>query len=694
MAFDALFKPIEIGNLTIRNRVVSTAHAEVHATDGGMTTDRYVKYYEEKAKGGCGLCICGGSSPVSIDSPQAWWSSVNVSTDRIIPHFQNLADAVHKHGGKIMIQITHMGRRSRWDGFDWPTLLSPSGIREPVHRSTCKTIEEEEIWRVIDDFAQGARRVKEGGLDGIELSAVHQHLIDQFWSPRVNKREDQWGGSFENRMRFGMEVIKAVRAEVGDDFVVGLRICGDEFHPDGLTHDDMKQIAAYYDATGMIDFFGVVGSGCDTHNTLANVIPNMSYPPEPFLHLAAGIKDVVSVPVIHAQNIKDPNQASRILEGGYVDLVGMTRAHIADPHLIAKIKMGQTDQIRQCVGANYCIDRQYQGLDVLCIQNAATSREYLGLPHEIAPSDGPKRKVVVVGGGPGGMEAARVAAERGHDVTLFEASEQIGGQITLAAKAPQRDQIAGITRWYQLELARLKVDLRVGTRADEATIADLRPDIVVLATGGQPFLSQVPEWGYSEDRGQSLVVSTWDILGGAVEPGKNVLIYDTICEFAGVSAADYLADKGAKVEIVTDDIKPGAAVGGTTFPTYYRSLYEKEVIMTSDLALHKVYREGDALVAVLENEYTGAQEERVVDQVVVENGVRPDEALYYALKERSRNKGQVDIEALYAIQPQPALATLDDDPDAGFVLFRLGDCTAPRNTHAAIYDALRICKDF
>ncbi|SDF86120.1 2,4-dienoyl-CoA reductase [Onishia taeanensis] len=690
MAFDAIFQPIQIGNLTIRNRVVSTAHAEVHATDGGMTTDRYVKYYEEKAKGGCGLCICGGSSVVSIDSPQGWWSSVNLSTDRIIPHFQNLADAVHKHGGKIMIQITHMGRRSRWDGFDWPTLVSPSGIREPVHRSTCKTIEEEEIWRIIGDFAQAARRAKEGGLDGVELSAVHQHLVDQFWSPRVNKRTDQWGGSFENRMRFGMEVLKAVRAEVGDDFVVGMRICGDEFHPDGLSHDDMKQIAAYYDATGKVDFFGVVGSGCDTHDTLANVIPNMAYPPEPFLHLAAGIKEVVKAPVIHAQNIKDPNQAERILEGGYVDLVGMTRAHIADPHLIAKIKMDQVDQIKQCVGANYCIDRQYQGLDVLCIQNAATSREYMGLPHIIEQTEGKKRKVVVVGGGPGGMEAARVAAERGHDVTLFEASDQLGGQITTAAKAPQRDQIAGITRWFQLELDRLKVDQRLGSRADEATILDLRPDIVVLATGGRPYLEQHEEWGYSDNAEESLVVSTWDILNGKVEPGKNVLIYDALCEFSGMSAADYLADKGAKVEIVTDDIKPGAAVGGTTFPTYYRSLYQKEVIMTSDMMLHKVYREGDSLVAVLENEYTGTQEERVVDQVVVENGVRPDEALYYALKDRSRNKGQVDLEALYAIKPQPCLSEEGDEP----LLFRLGDCTAPRNTHAAIYDALRLCKDF
>ncbi|SOC54744.1 2,4-dienoyl-CoA reductase [Chromohalobacter canadensis] len=694
MAFDALFQPIEIGKLTIRNRVVSTAHAEVHATDGGMTTDRYVKYYEEKAKGGVGLSICGGSSPVSIDSPQPWWSSVNLTTDRIIPHFRNLSDAVHKHGGKIMIQITHMGRRSRWDGHDWPVLLSPSGIREPVHRSTCKTIEEEDIWRIIDDFAQGARRAKEGGLDGVELSAVHQHLIDQFWSPRVNKRTDEWGGSFEGRMRFGMEVLKAVRAEVGDDFVVGMRICGDEFHPDGLTHDDMKDIAAYYDATGQVDFFGVVGSGCDTHDTLANVIPNMAYPPEPFLHLAAGIKEVVGAPVIHAQNIKDPTQANRILEGGHVDMVGMTRAHIADPHLIAKVQMGQTDRIKQCVGANYCIDRQYQGLDVLCIQNAATSREYMGLPHEIEKSTSSQRRVVVVGGGPGGMEAARVAAERGHSVTLFEGAEALGGQITLAAKAPQRDQIAGITRWFQLELTRLKVDIRLGVYADGATIDDLRPDIVVLATGGQPFLTQVPEWGYAEDRDESLVVSAWDVLSGAVAPGKNVLVFDTICEFTGVSVADYLADKGAQVEIVTDDTKPGSAVGGTTFPTYYRSLYEKEVIMTSDLALHKVYREGDALVAVLENEYTGVQEERVVDQVVVENGVRPDESLYYALKERSRNHGQLDLEALYAAEPQPSLATLDDDAQAGFLLFRVGDCTAPRNTHAAIYDALRICKDF
>src|SRR5450830_884712 len=634
MAFEAMFQPIQIGKLTIRNRVLSTAHAEVYATDGGMTTERYIRYYEEKAKGGIGLAICGGSSVVAIDSPQEWWSSVNLSTDRIIPHFQNLADAMHKHGAKIMIQITHMGRRSRWDGFNWPTLMSPSGVREPVHRATCKTIEPEEIWRVIGNYAQAARRAK----------------------------------------------------EVGHDFCVGMRICGDEFHPDGLSHEDMKQIAKYYDDTGMLDFLGVVGSGCDTHNTLANVIPNMSFPPEPFLHLAAGIKEVVKVPVLHAQNIKDPNQATRILEGGYVDMVGMTRAHIADPHLIAKIKMGQIDQIKQCVGANYCIDRQYQGLDVLCIQNAATSREYMGVPHIIEKSTGPKRKVVVVGAGPAGMEAARVAAERGHDVTLFEKKAFIGGQITTASKAPQRDQIAGITRWFQLELARLNVDLRLGVAANAEAILDLRPDVVVLAVGGHPFLEQNEHWGAAE----GLVVSSWDVLDGKVAPGKNVLVYDTICEFTGMSVADFLADKGSQVEIVTDDIKPGVAIGGTSFPTYYRSMYPKEVIMTGDMMLEKVYREGDKLVAVLENEYTGAKEERVVDQVVVENGVRPDEEIYYALKPGSRNKGQMDIEALFAIKPQPCLSEAGE----GYLLFRIGDCVAQRNTHAAIYDALRLCKDF
>ena len=363
----------------------------------------------------------------------------------------------------------------------------------------------------------------------------------------------------------------------------------------------------------------------------------------------------------------------------------MTRAHIADPHFIAKIKMDQVDQIRQCVGANYCIDRQYQGLDVLCIQNAATSREYMGMPHIIEKTEGPIRNVVIVGG------ALVVWKQRVLQLsvvirwTLLERNDELGGQITIASKAPQRDQIAGITRWLVMELDRLGVDVKTGVAADASVIRDLQPDVCILATGGRPFVEQNPEWGAEE----GLSVSSWDVLTGKVEPGKNVLIYDTICEFSGMSAADFLASKGSLVELVTDDIKPGVGIGGTTFPTYYRSLYEKEVIMTSDFLLEKVYREGDSLVAVLENEYTGQREERVVDQVVIENGTRPNEELYYELKGESRNNGQIDVEALFDIKPQPILSESGD----GMILWRLGDCVSQRNTHAAMYDALRLCKD-
>jgi 2,4-dienoyl-CoA reductase-like NADH-dependent reductase (Old Yellow Enzyme family) len=611
--------------------------------------------------------------------------SVNLSTDRIIPHFQNLADAMHKHGAKIMIQITHMGRRSRWDGFNWPTLMSPSGIREPVHRATCKTIEPEEIWRVIGNYAQAARRAKAGGLDGVELSAVHQHMIDQFWSPRVNKRTDEWGGTFEGRMKFGLEVLKAVRAEVGDDFCVGMRICGDEFHPDGLSHEDMKQIAKYYDDTGMLDFIGVVGSGCDTHNTLANVIPNMSYPPEPFLHLAAGIKEVVKVPVLHAQNIKDPNQATRILEGGYVDMVGMTRAHIADPHLIAKIKMGQIDQIKQCVGANYCIDRQYQGLDVLCIQNAATSREYMGVPHIIEKTTGPKRKVVVVGAGPAGMEAARVAAERGHDVTLFEKKEFIGGQITIAAKAPQRDQIAGITRWYQLELARLKVDLRLGTAADVATILDLRPDVVVLAVGGIRSSSRTSTGAPPKAGGQQLGRARRQGRAGQERAGvrHHLRVHRHVGgglpRRQGQPGRDrhrrHQAGRGHRRHVVPD-------------------LLPQHVPQRSDH--DRRHDAGEGLPR--RRQAGGGAGERIHRRQGRAGGgpggggKRRAPGRRAVLRAQGRFAQQGPDRRRSAVRDQAA--AVPEPAGEGYLLFRIGDCVAQRNVHAAIYDALRLCKDF
>jgi NADPH-dependent 2,4-dienoyl-CoA reductase/sulfur reductase-like enzyme len=365
----------------------------------------------------------------------------------------------------------------------------------------------------------------------------------------------------------------------------------------------------------------------------------------------------------------------------------MTRAHIADPHLVIKIRDGREDEIKQCVGANYCIDRQYNGLDVLCVQNAATSREQT-MPHKIEKTLGKKRKVVVVGAGPAGLEAARVARERGHEVVLFEKNDFVGGQIMLAAKAPQREQMAGIVRWFDMETKRLGIDRRLGVAADVGRIMDERPDIVVLATGGESHTGQVPGWGVAD----GLAVSSWDILSGKVAPGKNVLVYDGISTQAGAGVADFLASRGSVVEIMTPDVKVADDCGGTTFPIFYRRLYAQGVIMTPNYWLDSVRREGDKMIAVVRNEYTEEQEEREVDQVVIENGIVPNESLYWQLKERSFNQGETDIAALFASLPQPSL---EQDLKSGeFLLFRVGDCVSMHNIHAAIYDSLRLCKDF
>ena len=361
MKYSHVFTPIKLNQLTLPNRIYSTAHAEVYAEPGGLPGDRYIRYYEEKAKGGLGMAICGGSSPVSIDVPQGAWSPVNLTTDLVIEPLGRLAEACHRHGMKIMIQATHMGRRSAYWGDPWPHLVSPSGVREPVHRGTSKSMEIEDIRRIVRDFAVAVKRVQRSGMDGVEISAAHQQLIDQFWSPETNLRSDEYGGSLENRMRFGIEVLEAVREAVGRDFCVGLRMCADEFNDNGIDHEMAREIAQAMSETGLIDFISVIGSGADTHNRLANCMPPMALPPEPFVHLAVGIKGVSKVPVLHAQGIRDITQAERILANGWVDMCGMTRAQIADPHMMLKVREGREDQIKQCVGANYCIDRMYHG---------------------------------------------------------------------------------------------------------------------------------------------------------------------------------------------------------------------------------------------------------------------------------------------------------------------------------------------
>lgn len=676
--YGALLAPFRIKHLTLRNRIVSTAHAPGYAVDG-MPKDRYQLYHTEKAKGGLALTMFGGSSTVSPECP-ATFGQIDVSEDRIIPYFQQFSERVHAHGAALICQVAHMGRRTRWDSGPWLVPVAPSVVREPEHRSYPKAMEDWDFKRVRADFAQAARRCKEGGLDGVELSFWAHHLITQFWSPSVNRRTDRYGGSLENRLRFSLEVLDAVRDEVGADYIVGIRMPGDELLKNGLKPEECLEIANIMAATGKIDFINVGACQAQDWRSLSILMANMSFPVAPFLHLASAIKASTGVPVIHAHRMPDVDTALRAIADGHLDLVGMTRSHIADPHLVRKLQEGRMDDIRQCVGANYCVDRLVHARDSLCIQNPSTGREQ-SMPHSIPKASGRKR-VVVVGGGPAGLEAARVSAERGHDVVLFEAEDTLGGQVNLAAKAPWRSSLAGVTRWLESQVRKRSIDLRLGVQATDAMVRAEKPDYVVVATGGTPAIGQF--------KGLDLAVSTWDVLEGRAAPGENVLVFDDNGDHQAASTAEVLAQRGAKVELVTPDRMAMARIGYNNLGVHLRELHRMGVVITTDTRLVNVYREGNKLIAVLRDEHSGTEEERAVDQVVAEYGVKPRDGLYWALRPLSRNLGEVDPDRFAAGLPQETVT----NPSGSFALFRVGDAVAGRNVHAAIHDSLRLAKDF
>jgi N-methyl-L-proline demethylase len=359
-------------------------------------------------------------------------------------------------------------------------------------------------------------------------------------------------------------------------------------------------------------------------------------------------------------------------------MVGMTRPHIADPHIVAKIMRGEEHLIRPCVGATYCLDRIYEGGEALCIHNAATGREG-AMPHVIARSSGPPKKVVVVGAGPAGLEAARVAAERGHSVTVLEATGQAGGQIQLAVRNPRRKELIGIVDWRVSELERLGVDIRYDVWAEESDVTALEPDVVIVATGGMP---QNPPLSAGDD----LVTSSWDILSGAVKPGEHVLFYDDNGGHQGMGAAEMIANSGAQLELVSPERFFAPELGGLNHVPYMKTFHEKGTRITINTRVTAVRRDGNSLVATLSSDFARDwHEERRVDQVVVEHGTAPLEDLYLALKPRSKNLGAVDYEALV----DGRYPFSERNPDGSFVMFRIGDAVAGRNIHAAIYDGLR-----
>jgi len=649
--FRSLFTPIQVGRLTLKNRIYSSGHAEAMA-EGGRPTERLAQYHEAKARGGCALTIFGGSSSVHPSSPAAAWKQIANHDDSVIPGYRAIAEAVHRHGCLVFTQLTHLGRRAQSDAEGANVLLAPSQIPERVHREVPHELEGEQIAELVRAFGEAARRCRDGGLDGIELSMAHNHLIDQFWSPLFNERLDEYGGSLENRMRFAVEVLMEIRRRVGRDFVVGARISGDEFTQGGLTAHDMTTIARRLAASGLVDFLSIIGGGAHTYALQAAAVPNMSFTTGVYVPLAATIKGAApGMPILHASRIVDPIHADQIVAAGHVDVVGMTRALIADPDLPRKARAGRPDDIRTCVGANEgCIDRIYQGKPVTCVQNPAAGREAeLG---DVRPATTPK-KVVVVGGGVAGLEAARMAALRGHRVVLFETAAELGGQVLLAARAPARAEYAGIVRFLAAQIRKLDVEVRLGVEATPSVVLAERPEAVIVATGSHPYIPPVPG---SDGKH---VVTDRAVLGGVATVGANVVVVDDVHTQEALSTAELLLDQGKRVEVISPLFYVGQDIGVTSIAPLYTRLHTKGVVLTPCTELRAV--EGSTVVVA--NVYSGAERSiESVDTVVLAMGSRSTDGLYRALK------GHVAE------------------------LCAAGDCVAPRGIHQAILDGTRAAR--
>ncbi len=680
MSRDPLLQPFQLKHLTLRNRIMTTSHEPAYPQDG-MPKERYAEYHAERAKAGVALAMTAGSAAVSRDSPPVF-NNILAYKDEVVPWIQNLTDAVHEHGAAVMIQLTHLGRRTHWNKGDWLPSVSSSKHREPAHHAFPKLIEDWDIVRIINDFADAAERMKAGGMDGIELQ-VYGHLLDQFWSPLTNDLTGPYGAdTLENRMRFPMDVVEAIRKRVGNEFIVGLRYTADEAQKGGITAEEGLEISKRLAGTGQIDFLNVIKGRIHTDPAMTDLIPVQGMKSAPHLDFAGEVRKATGMPTFHAARIPDVATARHAVQSGLLDMVGMTRAHMADPHIVRKIIEGREDDIRPCVGATYCLDRIYQAGDALCIHNAATGRE-LTMPHDISPATTAK-KVVIVGTGPAGLEAARVAAERGHDVTVFEAAAQPGGQVLLTSQSPRRREMIGIIDWRMAQCAARDVTFHFNTWAEAADVTALNPDVVIIATGGMPNVEL-----FEQSTDQPHVITTWDIISGDVKPAGSILIYDESGDHPALQAAEIAANAGSKVEIMTPDRTFSTDIMAMNLVPYMRSLQDKDVTFTVTRRLTEVTRNGNSLTATIGTDYSDHTYTVDADQIVVNYGTMPLADLYFDLRPMSSNLGEVDYDALLSGNPQ----TIKNNEDGAFQLFRIGDAVAARNTHAAIYDALRLVKD-
>ena len=674
---DPLLQSFQLKHLHLKNRIIITSHEPSYNEDG-FPKDKYIAYHLERAKGGIAMTMTAGSSVVSKDSPPSF-DNIHAYKDEVVPWIKKLTNAIHDQNCKIMIQLTHLGRRTSWSKGDWLPSVSSGRHREPAHKAFPKIAESWDIERIIKEYGDAAERMKEGGMDGVELEG-QGHLIGQFLSPLSNDLETEYGGNLENRLRFTIDVLTEIRKKVGQKFIVGIRCVFDEAAKGGLSKSDGLEIAKILSKSGLVDYLNINRGRIHTDPSLTKLIPIQGMKSAPHLDFAGEIKKEINLPIFHASKISDVATARYAISNDLVDMVGMTRGHLADPYIIKKIKENREEDIRPCVGATYCLDRIYQGEEALCIHNAATGRE-LKFPNIITPSK-TKKRIVIVGAGPGGLESARIASERGHEVVVFEAASDPGGQIRLSAKSKRRKDMMGIIDWRMDQCTKKNVNIKFNILAEKNEILDENPDTVIISTGGIPNLEL-----FETKKDLENVYSSWDIISGDIKTSENILIYDEAGDHVAMQSAEVAIEQGSKVSFMTPDRLISSEIMGMNLTPYLKNLQNKNISFLIGKRLLDVSIKGNKLNALIGSDYDELfKYYSTFDQVFVNYGTKPLDNLYFELLPLSKNMGEVNYEKFIFGYEQDIV----NNKNSKFNIFRIGDAVSSRNIHAAIYDALRL----
>jgi len=604
-----LFKPIRIGNMEVPNRFVVPAMVVNYCNEDGTATEKYIRYHEEKARGGWGLIITENYAVAPegkgfVRIPGLW-------NDNQIPGHAELTKRIHKYGTKIVAQIYHAGRQTSRRVIG-TTPKAPSAIPCPVLQEVPQELTIEEIKEIVEKFGDAAYRAKLAGFDGVEVHGAHGYLIAQFMSNYSNRRTDEYGGSLQNRLRFPLEIISNIRRKTGPSFPIIFRISGDEFVRGGRNIEDTKAIAMQLEEAGVDAIHVSVGVYATAHT----ILPPSAVPHGWIVDFAEEVKKVVSIPVITVGRINDPMVAEAALASGKADLVAMGRASLADPQLPSKTAAGKFDEIIPCVGClQGCVDRIFLQEDVWCLVNPRLGKER---EYEIKPADKVK-KVFIAGGGCAGMEAAIVARERGHEVHLYEKSDRLGGQYYLGAIPPGKGEVHQFLNWQKNRMAKLGVKVHLNQPLTEEIVEEEKPDAIIIATGGKPILPNIP--GIDKP----IVTTAHEVLEEKVAIGSKVIIVGG--GLIGSETANYLAHHGKTVTIVEQlhDI----ALDEESYVRYY---------LMRDLKEHNVEVYVNAKVVEITDSGVVAERngERITldgfDKVIIAVGVRPVNELVEKLK--------------------------------------------------------------